>query len=102
MAKINCTLCGKRMITEKILTAHMAKSHPFPEGAVNPEFAPSVEAPVEVPVEPSKITLNFNQPVEVQINGLKYEGRTIEVQDMATASEIVRIAKEAYGWDVLM
>lgn len=47
------------------------------------------------------IVLHFKKPVEVFINGTKYEGADIEVTDMKTASEIVRIAKDAYGYSIL-
>lgn len=47
------------------------------------------------------IALNFTKKIVVQINGKKYEGQTIEVKDMKTAAEIVRIAKAAYGWQIL-
>jgi len=72
----------------------------LPENLESPEVP--TEAVVEEPVAPrAKITLNFTKKIEVYINGKAYLGQTIEVDDMATASEIVRIAKEAYGFDVL-
>lgn len=74
---------------------------------------PTVEEPVlEESIAPleeviadtqsSKITLNFRKPIEVFINGKAFIGEKIEVDDMATASEIVRIAKEAYGWEIMI
>ncbi len=57
----------------------------------------------EVLDEPEKttITLNFTKPIEVGINGKMYVGKQIEVVDMKIAAEIVRLAKTAYGWDIL-
>lgn len=60
-----------------------------------------VTEPVVKEVKSSKIVLHFNRNVEVFINGKPYIGKDIEVDDMVTASEIVRIAKEAYGWEVM-
>jgi hypothetical protein len=85
---ILCKMCGKRMITDKILIAHMAKSH--------------AETPIAPPVLNPNIVLHFKKDIEVGINGKWFRGKEIEVKDMATASEIVRIAKGAYGWDVLI
>lgn len=48
-----------------------------------------------------EITLKFSKSIEVTINGHKYEGKEIKVKDMNTAAEIVRLAKGAYGWDIL-
>lgn len=102
MAIIKCDICGKRMVTEKILISHMAKTHPAPEGATNPEFAPEVENPIVIEPEVSKtIILNFTKPVEISINGVHYFGKQVEVESMLVASEVVRIAKEAYGYDII-
>ena len=51
--------------------------------------------------EKTTITLNFTKPIEVGINGTMYVGKQIEVENMKLAAEIVRIAKNAYGWDIL-
>jgi hypothetical protein len=102
MAIITCGVCNKRMITQKILVAHMAKSHSDTEVRTAPAI---VETPV-IPVVPepvkTSITLRFKRDIEVGINGHWFRGKEIEVKDMATASEIVRIAKVAYGWDCLL
>ena|SRR5258706_16100026 len=52
--------------------------------------------------DPSKIRLKFKESIWVGINGTVYEGKVIEVDNMRLASEIVRIAKEAHGWDILL
>ena len=52
-------------------------------------------------MQESMITLNFTKNVEITINGKKYEGKTIEVKNMKLAAEIVRLAKGAYGWEIL-
>jgi|SRR5581483_12271778 len=108
MAKIVCPHCGKRMITEKILTSHVAKNHsvvqePTEEGveAAKEEVLEQVPQYSPTPVETS-LTLRFRKPVEITINGVAYSGSEVVVKDMIVASEIVRIAKEAYGWDILI
>ncbi len=112
MAKILCPHCGKRMITPKILEAHLVKSHPeLKEAPIKEELAPVEEVKpeevvpepaVEVPTPtPETVRLQFTKAVEVTINGKQYFGKTIEAPDMDTASEIVRIAREAYGNDIL-
>ena len=45
--------------------------------------------------------LKFIKPIEVTINGYKFEGKEIEFKDMRTAAEVVRIAKMAYGNNIL-
>lgn len=52
-------------------------------------------------MDSSLITLNFTKSIVVQINGKKYEGQSMEVEDMKIAAEIVRLAKTAYGWEIL-
>ncbi len=111
MAIILCPACGRRMITQEILTSHLAKTHPdfkpteepLTEGDTTatpvsePEATP---APQPQPIG-ENITLRFSQPVEITINGVKYEGQVVEAPNMPIASEIVRIAREAYGRSIL-
>ena len=52
-------------------------------------------------VEEGPIILHFTKPVEVTINGHRYEGKDVEVPSYAVASDIVRIAKEAYGSEIV-
>lgn len=47
------------------------------------------------------IVLRFKKPIVVQINGAKYEGQEVTVKNMKTAAEIVRLAKNHYGSDIL-
>lgn len=48
------------------------------------------------------IILHFIKPIEITINGVKYEGKDVEVPNYAIASEVARIAREAYGKDILI
>lgn len=48
-----------------------------------------------------EITLKFIKRVEVRINGILYEGEEIKAPNIQIASEIVRIAREAYGKEIL-
>lgn len=48
------------------------------------------------------ITLRFKKPVTVQINGIRYEGKEVLVKNMKVAAEIVRLAKNHYGSDILI
>ncbi len=68
---------------------------------------PIIVQPPPLPTPPpppvvNEIVLNFRKPIEVTINGHKYEGKTITLSDMGIACEIVRIAKEAYGYSILV
>lgn len=62
---------------------------------------PSKPAKLATTSESKSITLKFTKAIEVTINGILYSGKEIKVTDMETASEIVRIAKDAYGWEIL-
>lgn len=53
------------------------------------------------PTSNKKITLHFKRAIDVCINGIKYPGPDVSLDDLKTASEIVRLAKQAYGNDVL-
>ncbi len=101
--QILCSVCKVRIPTQKVLEAHMAKRHPeIPY--VAPELPVEEIVPETLPPEPmvsDKIVLNFRQPVEITINGTPYSGKTIEVSNMGLATEIVRIAREAYGDTIL-
>jgi len=48
-----------------------------------------------------KIVIHFNQPVEIYINQEPYIGVDIEAPSYTVAAEIVRIAREAYGQDII-
>lgn len=65
---------------------------------------PADVAPVELaPIPPvdEPIILHFLLPVEVYINGKAYKGKNVEVPDYEIAAEVVRIAKGAYGNDIM-
>jgi hypothetical protein len=80
--------------------------------------APTEEAPIEAPIEEApkedkipeevvvttisdEVTLTFSKPVEITINGKQYFGTEVVAPNMMIASEIVRIAREAYGRSIL-
>lgn len=48
-----------------------------------------------------KIIIHYTKPIEVTINGHKYEGKDIEFKNMKIASEVTRIARQAYGPDII-
>ena len=95
--KTACPKCGK--LVERVglhlnycLNNSEKENVPVKEEAVDGPKAP----------ESSKIKLKFRQSIWVGINGKSYEGKEIEVDDLTTASEIVRLAKESYGSDILI
>jgi len=119
-----CSTCGYKAVRndffEKHKLTHQVQyseeipvvSEPTIQEVVTTE-AP-VESIVEVPVMepvtvvtpdilqiPDEITIRFMKPVEIFINAKPYVGKEIKVKDMALASEIVRIAREAYGPTIL-
>jgi len=101
--KILCPVCNKRMINDKILQGHLKKRHSGASVSPAVEEKP-VEAVTVTPqpeVVPEKITLRFKIPVEVMINGVHYSGKVVEVNNLEIASEVVRIAREAFGNDIL-
>lgn len=102
-----CKICGKRIIRNDYFERHMAETHPQPEAPATPVApVPVPPPPPPVPVNPvawkNEIVLNFKKPVEIMINGHPYNGQTIICKDFQIASEIVRIAKAAYGIDILV
>ena len=126
---IICPTCGwknpRKDYYERHLLTHseVVEEPTVVETPVEVPVEPIVEAPVEVvepvvevvpevvvepvvvpePPQPSnKIVLNFSKPVEIFINGIPYFGKSVETPNMATASEVVRIAREAYGPNILL
>lgn len=96
-----CQTCGKKFIRADYYEKHLT-THKAPEEPVVEEAQPKPEvAPEPVTQEPEKIILRFNREVEVTINGVRYAGMTVEAPTFETASEIVRIAREAYGPHIL-
>lgn len=67
------------------------------EPATIPE--PKVEQ-VSVETTTNTIKLKFTKKIDVRINGKLYAGPEVEVDDIKIASEIVRLAKEAYGYEI--
>ncbi len=70
-----------------------------PVKEVTPISEPVIAEPL--PVVPQKIVLHFTKPIEVTINARQYFGQDVEVPSYEVAAEIVRIAREAYGTDIL-
>jgi hypothetical protein len=97
MAMNVCPTCGYKVISNEMFKRHLA-TH-----VVDPVVEPvTVEVPMpEVPVD-NDITIRFSKDVEIQINSIHYFGKVIKVKDMSVASEIVRIAREAYGPTILL
>ena len=83
---IACDKCDKKYVSQAKLDVHLAKGHP-------------VVAPPEPP--DLFVTLHFTRPVEVSINGVHYFGDTVKAPNIQIASEIVRIAREHYGKEIL-
>lgn len=110
-----CDVCGYKVISHKLFEKHSLLhevTKPVEPVVETPEVPVAPEAPVEAPVEASveapvneDITLRFMKPVEVTINGRKFEGKVITVTPqlggIRIASEIVRIVREAYGPTIL-
>jgi hypothetical protein len=93
-----CPKCGYKVISKAMFERHMT-THEIDVVPVTPVVeAPKAE---EIPVDDS-ITIRFTKPVEIYINSKAYLGKEIKVKDMNIASEIVRIAREAYGPTILM
>lgn len=105
-----CEQCGYKVVSRKHYENHL-KTHvvEYPKEVVE---EPKGEIVQEVPVAPvvdpeplkpisDEITIRFIKPVEIQINGIHYDGKEIVVKNMSIASEIVRIAREAYGPTIL-
>lgn len=93
-----CDKCGYKVISnamfEKHKITHVVDAAPV---EVKPEIKPEAEVPVD-----NSIVLRFSKSVEVYINGIPYVGKEIKVKNMNVASEIVRIAREAYGPTILL
>lgn len=95
-----CDKCDYKVISNKMFEAHkLTHTVEYPV-EVKEEIKP--EPVVEViPEQPSGITIKFTKSVEIFINSKAYLGTEITVKDMSTASEIVRLAREAYGPNIL-
>lgn len=102
-----CDICGYKIISNARFETHKA-THSVQYPDLPPESVVRTEAPVETPAVqavPDDIKIRFMKPVEITINGKLYAGKelTITPRDggIQTASEIVRIAREAYGPTIL-
>lgn len=103
-----CPNCGMKFIRNDYYEKHL-NTHPAVETKVE---APVVEtavvslaptpAPVTFQASTEEVTLNFRKPIEVYINGKPFVGKQITFANITIASEVVRIAREAYGRDILV
>ena len=91
---IACDKCDKKFVRKDFYEIHY-KAHDEP-----------IEAPVEVKIEipevSNDVVLEFARPVEIYINSVPYLGKRVTAPNMSIASEIVRIAREAYGRDIML
>jgi hypothetical protein len=97
-----CNTCGMKFIRNDFYERHLATHTEKVE-------APVEEAKPEEPKEPAveekvtdEVILKFSKPVEIYINGKAYLGSEVVAPNMTIASEIVRIAREAYGREILL
>ena len=93
-----CPDCEKKYVSTKQYEIHKRKVHPTSET----EKSEEPETPEVVNPEVEGIVLHFARPVEITVNGKLYAGTDVEVPDYAVASDIARIAREAYGNDILI
>lgn len=105
-----CNTCGMKFIRNDYYERHLAthaeeveapKDEVVTEEVVE-KAVDQVEAAAEPVVETDEITLKFSKSVEIYINGRAYLGKEIKAPNMMIASEIVRIAREAYGREILI
>ena len=98
-----CDKCGYKVISNAMFERHIQTHVIDVETKEEPknELSEKVREPA-TPIISNEITLEFIKPIEVFINGIPYLGKTITVKDMNIASEIVRIAREAYGPSILV
>lgn len=96
-----CDKCDYKVISNKMFEAHkLTHAVEYPVENAIPEVKVEV---IPEPVQPvsDEITIKFTKPVEVTINGIHFDGTEIKVKNMSVASEIVRLAREAYGPTIL-
>jgi len=99
-----CDKCDYKVISNKMFEAHkLTHAVEYPEVAPEVTEVKVEPTPEPVPVTPvsDEITIRFIKDIEVTINGIHYAGTEIKVKNMSVASEIVRIAREAYGPTIL-
>lgn len=97
-----CPVCEKKFIRNDYYEKHL-ETHPSEEAKQEEVQDAVVEAEekAETPVETDEVLLKFSKPVEVYINGVPYVGKEVKAPNMKIASEVVRIAREAYGRGIL-
>lgn len=100
-----CEQCGKKMIGIKRFADHMATHAVENKIEIQPE--PIAEPVAEVINDPitqiasQEIKLRFEKMVEITINGVQYHGKEVTAPNAEIAAEIVRIAREGYGYAIL-
>jgi hypothetical protein len=88
-------ICGKKYVSQAKLDAHLEKG-------VHEVLQEEIKEPVDAPEKPVEgIVLKFKRPIEVGINGVHYDGTEVIAPSLAIAAEIIRIAREAFGSDIL-
>lgn len=113
-----CPTCEYKVVSNSVFERHLLTHQIDPVKVedvtiVTPPEVQTPEIPVPVVVEKvlptpepvqmvtDEITIRFMKPVEIQINGIHYDGKEVIVKNMSLASEIVRLAREAYGPQIL-
>ena len=89
---VTCEKCNKSMVNAYILAKHKMKYHP------EMVEVPKVDTPEADAIDYQ--VLKFRQPIEVSINGNRFEGTEVKVPAKYVAA-VVEIARNAYGFDVL-
>lgn len=97
-----CEICGAKLVRNDYYEKHMG-NHRLGELQAVQAVEPEQIEPVVTPEPPKDqtILLKFKKPVEIIINGKVYSGSEIVAPSMEMASELVRIAREAYGISIL-
>lgn len=99
---VTCKVCNGEFRSSYILNRHFTAKHGDKTAIVDKEVVqiPHNLRPETAPNEPKKHIVTFKRSIEVQIGPHKFYGQTIEIPD-DYVSEVVRIAREAYGPDIL-
>lgn len=88
-----CEKCGKKYISNEKYKEHVLNAHKETEKVE--ETVPSVSSVAE------PITVHFSKYIEVTINSKLYAGKDMTFADYDIAGEVIRIAREAYGPEIM-
>jgi hypothetical protein len=94
-----CPTCGKKYISNEVYEKHILTAHVQAVNEVQP--VESVVTPVPAVESTDEIVLHFTKDPDITINGVHYNGKEIKVKSISLAAELVRLAREAYGPEVL-